>query len=281
MPVTQAQTQSRIDEMMERASEQLVQREYFATERLCAAALHKAVAIRDYDRVARIVLPLQEARRQKRNLALDAGAVFLIDHELPTSETLLPGCYLVSPPRVGVDGRALRDLADELMIPVIVLVREPATRDGAWPLVAVGPVTVRAKVPAPTTKFPETVPATPAAKGRKGAKPTSKSAASTPAPAQRADLPCALPPPEWFVYASEVLGDSAIASTQHITSPDTLVEALLHRLDAQPDHEKLHQRLMDAARTAARMPERKRRPSAAASLLDEDDEEGSPFDARV
>lgn len=262
MPATQAQHQTRIDDTMDQASEKLVARDYFAAERLCVTALRKAMSIRDYDRLARIVLPLQEARRQKRDLALDAGAVFLIDGDLPTQETLLPGCYLISPPRVGVDGRALRDLGDEMNVPVLVLVREPTTRDGSWPLVAVGPMTIRAKVRPPMVMPPDLAPAPAQSKPRS----TAKSKKTAPAPVHtptRTPIPCSLPSPEWFMAASESLGDAAIASAAHITSPDQLVEALMLRLDAHPDHEKLHQRLMDAARAAARLPARKRRPSSA------------------
>ncbi|MFN3311207.1 MAG: ABC transporter permease, partial [Thermomonas sp.] len=44
-------------------------RDYFAAERLCLEALELAHKACDYERMARICLPLQEARRQKRDLA--------------------------------------------------------------------------------------------------------------------------------------------------------------------------------------------------------------------
>lgn len=228
----------RIDQFMEEASEDLVARDYFAAERLCLKALRTALVHRDFDRIARITLPLQECRRQKRDQAVESGAVFCVDAELPDASELLPGCYLVSPPRVGADGRALREMADELGVPILVLVREPTTRDGQWPLVALGPSTVRVKVKAPHVPAPQAS--------------TDQNAGG------HEPIPVTLPSPEWFVEASEALGDGAIAGVlerpglHHALTPDQVVVLLAQRLEACPDHEKLHQRLIEAARSAAR-----------------------------
>jgi hypothetical protein len=90
-----------------------------------------------------------------------------------------------------------------------------------------------------------------------------REAAPKPAPRAAATQPSlthTLPPPEWFLHASEQLGDVAIAAVdQLVTNPVSRLEALLLRLEAHPDHEKLHQRVMEAARDAARMPKRPRR----------------------
>lgn len=268
MPTTPSQHQSRIDQQMEEASELLVRRSYFEAEKLCASALRRALGIQDYDRAARICLPLQEARRQKRDQAIEAGAVFLIDAELPLKENILAGCYLVCPPRVGVDGRNIRDAADEAGVPVMVLVREPATKEGYWPLVAVGPITVRERVAPPRAPMPvDHLSAGGKGTGRGKAGGRTKKGAAAPreasgTPSGVNDL-VSLPPPEWFLTASEALGDAAIASCASITQPDLLVEALALRLAALPEHEKLHQQLADAARAATREPSRRRRAGAA------------------
>jgi hypothetical protein len=251
---------------MEQASQHLVRRHYFEAEVACLEALRKAQAIRDYDRIARIVLPLQEARRQKRDMAIDADAVFLVDAEVPTGKKVVAGCYLVAPPRVGVDGRALREEADKKHVPIVVAVREPTTRDNLWPIVAVGPVTIRAKVNPPSAAKPKLTKKTPAKKAASKGKPV-KPAAEEPV----GGVP-PLPSPEWFIYANELLGDAAIASLSQ-RHPVLQVDELIELLQAHPDHEKLHQRLEEAARAAARDPRPPRR--AASPLLEELDAEAA------
>lgn len=241
---------AKIDALMEQAGAALIKRRYFECERCAAAALRKAHAIGDHERMARILLPLQESRRLKRELAADTGKVFVIcEGELPQSGQIKSGCYLVAPPRVGVDGRAIREMADEAEIPVIVVVREPTTRDGLCPVVSIGPVTIRAKVPQPA-------PAAPARKtSKKSAKPEVRPAGATAPQA---------PGVEWFLATNEALGDAAIALVPPNLPAANRVDLLLDRLEALPDHEKLHQRLMEACRDALREPPRKRRP-----MLDE------------
>ncbi len=253
---SQADKAAKIDAMMEQASKALVSRDYFAAEKLASGALRRANQEQDYDRMARILLPLQEARRLKRQLAIDTDRVTIIDGEIPTGKALTSGCYLIAPPRVGVDGRMLREAADEKKTPVVVLVREPTSRDGLWPLVAVGPVTVRTKVPPPPPAKP--APAKKAKVAPKGAK--SKTKAEPPAPAKNEAPAIPTPTAEWFVHAAELLGDEAIAQVPATLPAAARVAALLDRLEAHPNHEKLHQRLADACREAVLEPPRKRRP---------------------
>lgn len=251
---------------MDQASQALVRRDYFAAERLAHSALRKAHAARDYERMARIVLPLQEARRQKRDIAFDAaqrGSIYLIDADVPTGKKLVEGCYLVAPPRVGADGRMMRESADRREVPAIITVREPTTRDGRWPLVALGPVTVRAKVDPPRPPKASAAKASVGkAKSKAGApargvqasskKKGSPVSASEPPPAE--SLSVDKPSPEWFLSANEALGDAAIASVADNLTPHARVDVLMELLETTPDHEKLHQRLAEAAREAARTP---------------------------
>lgn len=231
----------RIDALMEKASRELVSGDYFAAERSCVAALDKAFIAADYARMARILLPLQEARRQKRDLAFDTGAVYLVTGEIPSGRQLKAGCYMVAPPRVGVDGRALREAADRKGVPVIVVVREPTTREGLWPIVMIGPVTIRTKVPAPT-------PASTSTRSKKVAEP-----AAPPASASFDAAAEPLPSPQWMLEANEALGDAALEQVPQSAAPEARVEAVLDRLRAHPDHEKLHQRLEEACRQAAQL----------------------------
>jgi len=237
-----AKDAGKIDALMEKASRELAAGDYFAAERSCVAALDKAFIAGDYDRMARIVLPLQEARRQKRDLAYDAAltsGVYLVTGDVPTGRHLKPGCYLVAPPRVGVDGRALREAADRKGVPVIVVVREPTTRDGLWPVVALGPVTIRAKVAPPRS----------AGRSRKHAEPKQTNGAAVVFDVTQEPLPT----PQWMLEANEALGDAAIESVPPDAAPEARVEAFMDRLRAHPDHEKLHQRLAEACRESAQL----------------------------
>lgn len=202
----------KIDTLMEKASRALAETDYFACERRCLEALRLAHGAEDYERMARILLPLQEARRQKRLAALDVGDVHVLS-ELPDEDELKiePGCWLIEPPLVGADGRRLRERADREQIPVLVVVHEPMTQLRRWPIVMIGPVTVRAYV-AP----PEEV------------------------------------TPEWMIEANEALGDEAIAEVDSELPAATRVDRLMDRLGAVPEHEKLHQALEAACHAALR-----------------------------
>jgi hypothetical protein len=206
-----------IDDLMEKASTALAAADYFAVEKFALRAADRARTSRDFQRLARIILPLQEARRQRRQQALDAGNVTAL-RELPGARFRPPpGLFLLEPPLVGMDARFVRDLLARRHIPAMVLAREPVTAKGLWPIVGVGigepqAVVARAYVPPPA-----------------GA-----------------------PDPAWFAAAQEALGDAAIAKVKRETPADHRVEDLWEYLEAAPDHEKLAQALEEACREAAR-----------------------------
>jgi hypothetical protein len=247
---------TRIDAIMDKASKALVERRYFEAERLAVEALESAHHEGDFERMGRICLPLQEARRQKRDQAAATGEVFIIDDQLPKPGKLRAGCYLVRPPRVGLDGRMLREMIDRREVPAIVVVREPTTRTGLWPVVALGPVTIRAQVNPPEPS--------------KQKKKPRKSNSTAPD-----EL---LPDPQWFLTATEQLGDAAINSADPTRGPISRVEDLLLRLQALPDHEKLHQALMAACEEAAKLPEKERRARPSGPLDELDEEAGEAED---
>jgi hypothetical protein len=159
--------------------------------------------------------------------------------------------YLLSPPRVGVDGRLMRETALRQEVPIVIIVREPTTKAGLWPIVAVGPVTVRARLAPP---LPHPVPTRSDTGSKNSRTPAKGPKAKTPKepPGKTGAHP--VPTPEWMLLACEALGDAAIANVSPTLSPVSRVMALAERLEAVPDHEKLHQRLEEAAREAARLP---------------------------
>lgn len=203
-----------IDDTMERASQALSATRYFEAERLAHEALLAAHANNDFGRMARIALPLQEARRQMRQAAEDAGTITILDDTTGEVEDIEPGCYLIQPMMVAADARRLRLAAREQEIPVLVLCREPEALLGL-PIVAIAPgVTIRTKIDPPE------------------------------------DLDD--PDLEWFMSALEQLGDFAIDSIDPGISLVKRVDALIDRLEAIPDHEKLHQALAEACEEARR-----------------------------
>ena len=205
---------SSLQQAMEKASAALRRNQWFEAERLAQKALEGARAARDFALMARITLPLQEARRQRMQAALDKTGVKIVDEPFGEQPKLKPGCHLVQPPLVGADARRLRLFALEQEIPAAVLCREPRTKTGLCPIVCIGEVTIRARI----------------------------------APPKNWDKPTV----SWFAGAMEALGDAAIETLDRSALPVKQVDELLRRLDACPDHEKLHQALAAACEAADR-----------------------------
>lgn len=211
---------AKIDKLMELAERTLKETHYFECEQRCIEALLQAHAAHDYERMARVLMPLQECRRQIRLQAIDSGKLKILNE--PMSEGWVPttGCWLVEPPLVAADARELRERAQREEIAVTVLAREPITKTKkldakgafhAWPVVLIGPVTMRTYTRPP-----------------KGEKATIN----------------------WFIEAGEQLGDWAISSIDAESEATRRVDELMNRLMAIPDHEKLHQALELACREA-------------------------------
>jgi hypothetical protein len=218
-----------IDVLMERASGALAATRYVEAEALSARALVKARRADDFERLARITLPLQEARRQLRMIAAACGPARLIAAPGDVPEPLVDGLYLVQPPLIGLDARTLGEAGLRRGAAVVALAREPLTRDGLWPMVAVSEISCRCKVPPPQplTRVEDR---------------PSKDSFGGPIPAA------------WFEAAYEALGDAAIASVDPAEPPAWRVDDCLERLDALPYHERLHQALAEAAREAVGKP---------------------------
>lgn len=205
-----------IDELMEKASQALADTEYFKAEAFAAEALTKARQRLDFDRMARIVLPLLEARRQRYQRAIDVGTIEIVDDLVAVREHWepKPGCFLVQPPVVGADARRMRLHALQAEVPVAIICREPTTQIGLCPIVAIAPgVTVRTHTDLPDDE--------------------------------------AAPDMAWFVETMEVLGDFAIEALDPELAILKRVDALIGRLDAVPEHEGLHQALEAVCHEAA------------------------------
>lgn len=133
MAETPADT-SPIDPLMERASAALAEMDYLTCERLCEQALQLARDGDDFDRYARILLPLQECRRQRRQIAEDHGTAVFAGEEREDVGLILKaqptGCILLlDPPYSADDASALRAAAreNEQMVEVLLLDQKALT----------------------------------------------------------------------------------------------------------------------------------------------------------
>ncbi len=231
----------KIDALLGESRSALDASDAFKGERSALEAVLKSHDAQDYTRMGKGVELLRESRRAKREAALDAGFAGIIDAEVPESGPVDPGYYLVRPPRVGVDGRALGEVADQSGNPVVVVVREPTTRDGRCPIVTIGPVTIRSKIGLPEDED--------------------------------------APSPDWVMDAVDELSEAAIEEMDQESRAIQRMDGLLDRVLAHPDGDSLHEALVEACTHAAAFEEEARAKAAAkasakaASAEDDADDE--------
>ena len=223
---------------MEAASRLLVEMRYAEAEHACAAALADARAAEDWSHFSRILLPLQEARRQRRMAAADARVHFLPMGNIATPPIpgITAGCVCLTTPEFDddaeLDARAFADHHDAAGHHVQVLLARP---DGAtWRVRSFGRAgeAFEADVPAPPPAFLEA--------GHVDANAAAIDADERPMTAGH-----------WFIAATEALGDAGLAACRarvdphsegaRVTAAD--VDAAAAVLDASGDHELLHQHL--------------------------------------
>lgn len=140
--------QERIETLLRDAEDALKSGQPVPAERAASDALRMAFTARAYPLMERAIPILKQARSAKREAALRGPLTVITQRpgadDVPTPQA---GCYLFRPPDcVGADGRSLRDVADEKGVPVAVVVHEPRTQLGEWPVVMIGPCTVRGRV---------------------------------------------------------------------------------------------------------------------------------------
>lgn len=206
---------SQIESQLAAAEKAMKAAHWFEAERKSLAALDTAIAAEAYGLAADATLPLQEARRQRTLMAIDVcdGAPNILDQVEQELETVDPGVHLLIPHAVAADARRMRVAAIQNEVPMIAVCREPDTRGGEVPIVAIGEVTVRTYV-------------------------------SPPVDPEKPSL-------EWLLAAMESLGDAAITRLELEVRGPQRIAALRNALDSVPEHEKLHQALAEALRKAA------------------------------
>ena len=232
-----------LDVIMEKASDTLARMDYLACEALCEQALAQARAAQDWAYYGRILLPLQESRRQRRMIAAE-GAVRLGTRDLTgDAESWLAqfdaGCLVVTQPNGRHDAARLHEHARRSRRWVEVLFADSQTDEPFWTVRTFSGPAASCRVPAPRPDWRNAW-LTP-----KTTSPQARASGSTPAGANSASAT----PADWFLDAAEKLGDAMIASVTS-SDPRQRIAALEQCLFALPSHELLHQRLGDAARAA-------------------------------
>ncbi|MEM9418304.1 MAG: hypothetical protein AAGA25_04500 [Planctomycetota bacterium] len=211
-------TQS-LDELMQNASQKLTEMDYLDSEALCLEALALAKGAEDWTAYARIVLPLQECRRQRRLTAADTAV------QLGTNACWndpRDGCVAVTQPLDHITAHSLARDAVENQRHVEVLWCDNAPDSASWTLGTLGDIEVRCSVPAPDPEWLN-----------KRLSPGDDGFAAA---------------GHWFIEASEALGDAALHQVEAPLGSLERVEQLEAMLAMVGDHEILHQRLADAAR---------------------------------
>lgn len=208
-----------LDALMERASQKLTDMDYLGSEALCLEALAKAKTAGDWTAYARIVLPLQECRRQRRMIAADTAV------QLGTNACWndpRDGCVAVTPPlERNAALRLAADAAEHARF-VEVLWCEPTADAARWSVATVGDAAVSCEVNAPDPAWVN----------------------QRLSPGDGGFLAAG----HWFIAASEALGDAALARVDAALGSLERIEQLERMVAAVGDHEILHQRLADAAR---------------------------------
>lgn len=201
---------NKIDELIQQADKELTKNKCFVAERLAVKALILARHDAIFSKMAASIEPLSKARTQRLEQALEkAKSVSIINEAFPDDVRIKPGCYLVQPPLVAVDARRFRLIALENEIPIAVVCREPTTELKQCPIVALcGNVVVRTKIDPPDDP-------------------------------DKPDV-------QWIKDALLELGDWAVQSADVTMPIHRLVDEMMTRLDAIPEHEALHQALREA-----------------------------------
>ncbi|MCB9846900.1 MAG: hypothetical protein H6814_00660 [Phycisphaeraceae bacterium] len=146
----------RIESLLERARGACDGGDWFQSETLACEAMELSYKGGDFLRMSLAVEALRGCRMSRREHAVSCGAMYAFDSDIGDEDyELAEGCWLVEPPRVGADGRDLRELATQSKIAMLAISREPMTTTGLWPLVAVGPMVIRARIRPPREITPE------------------------------------------------------------------------------------------------------------------------------
>ena len=227
---------SALDQVMEAASVALSRTDYLLCEQHCLEALAAARQAENWAYYAKILMPLQESRRQRRITAAE-GAVRLGSTRLEGDpDTWLSehpaACIVLTRPHDVRTAAALRAAATARHLNVEVLLADCGADEPRWTLRAFTGREVSCTLAAPPAPWRDRW-----LEGQADAGDATTGGAT---------------PADWFLDAAEALGDAAVAAlTDHATTQQHL-EGLEQCLEVVTDHEAIHHRLREVAHALAR-----------------------------
>ena len=232
---------SELDRVMQRASAALGRMDYPACEADCLGALAMARQREQWAYYARILLPLQEARRQRRIIAAEArvrlGAADLTGPVEEWLTELEAGCIVLTHPHRRDDARRLARAARDRRRCVEVLYADNEASAEVWQLRSYAGCDVGCQRAAPPESCVNRWIDRPAATGDGGE-----------ADKDDEGVKIGRKAVDWFLDGAEALGDAALRSVDEQMPPRPRLAALEACLEVVTDHEILHQRLGEAAR---------------------------------
>lgn len=227
-----------LDHQMEEASEALAKMDYLHCEVLCVGALAQARQAGDWAYYGRILLPLQECRRQRRMIAAE-GTIRLGTGEQGGGpsiwlEHLTAGCLVITHPHTRSEASRLLADVRQRRLHVEIMFADCHVDDASWRIITHQGHSISIDMPAPAAKVRDRwlIPLTHPGKEELAADAEANRVAAA----------------DWFIDASEKLGDALLAQVG-ATGGIERITALEACIEAVPDHELLHQALANAART--------------------------------
>lgn len=228
-------SQMEINELMEQASVALQRMAYLHCEALSLQALAQAREAQDWWAYARILMPLQESRRQRRMIAMEG--TLLIAPEMDEAQLLAAmgtpaaGAIVLTPPWSTEKVNALAIKLHDQQAYAEVFFARPG--ESLWVFESTGTLHATCEMPAPPGDWLN--------------RPIlNEQLKSLPTDTQQRD------PAGWLLAASEKLGDSALAKLDKGQSLAGQVAHLEACLSVVTDHEIIHQTLFETVRALAR-----------------------------
>ena len=202
-----------IQTQVDKGFDALREESWFIAESHLLKALIASRGRDDWEGMIEITEGLRQSRCGIRRQALVRGAVRLCNEGSTETMAISTGRYLVEPPLVGADARRLVQSGRDNQVAIAVVCREPLTRSGLVPIVAIAPgTTIRVQIDPPSNEK----------------KPTTA----------------------WFKNAMESIGDAALDTIDPTKAVDRRIDAILGTIDAIPDHEALYDALSETCREA-------------------------------
>ena len=202
-----------IQTQVDKGLDALREESWFIAESHLLKALIASRGRDDWEGMIEITEGLRQSRCGIRRQALVRGSVRLCNEGSTETMAISTGRYLVEPPLVGADARRLVQSGRDNQVAIAVVCREPLTRSGLVPIVAIAPgTTIRVQIDPPSNEK----------------KPTTA----------------------WFKNAMESIGDAALDTIDPTKALDRRIDPILGTIDAIPDHEALYEALSETCREA-------------------------------